>query len=243
VRLVLACLILSVCGLQAPVLARASAAADEFVEKLQLQRNPESVLQEILSRSEFKDSDRESLMDRARAWLSELRRRVFAWIWERIPSPNLPAAELDTFWTVLGSFVVAALLVVVAVLVWYSLGFFRSGQRGAQTEEELDLFERATSEDLRIRATRSAGEGNYREALIYLFRSVLLWLDERGKLSLHQVKTNREVLESLKNDRRLREVLGKIIPVFNRVRYGNYPCNRQDYEQFLAACDSVADGT
>lgn len=233
---------LSLCSWQAPVWAGPSPGADEFIQKLQLSRSPEATLQEILSRAEFKDSDRESLMDRLRAWISEIRQRMLAWIWERIPSASFPEAELGTVWTVLGSFVVAALLVVVGILAWYSIRFFGSKQTSAQEEAGPDLSEIATSNELRLLATRSSETGNFREALIYMFRSVLLWLDERGKLSLHKVKTNREVLESLRNDKRLREAFGDMVPVFNRVRYGNYPCDKHDYEKFLATCNRVDGG-
>jgi hypothetical protein len=147
------------------------------------------------------------------------------------------------FWIVLGSFVVAAMLVLIAVAVLYATRTL--GRKKPYLEEFDDLVSPAavSSSAARIIALKSAEQGNYRDALISMFRYVLLWLDERGRLSLHQVKTNREVLESLGRDQPLRNALGEMIPVFNRVRYGNYPCDKHDYEKFLTLCSRVDGGT
>jgi len=216
---------------------------DKFVQKLQLQRNPESVLKEVLSRSEFSDSDNESLIDKLRAMLFDALKRILAWIRDRVPSVKLPEAELDVFWTVIGSFVVAAALVLVGVVVFYAAKSFLRKKPDAQEFEDWDSPVSATSAEVRVIALKSAEQGNFREAMTGMFRYVLLWLDERGMLSLHQVKTNREVLESLRGDKTLRTTLGEMIPIFNQVRYGNYPCEQNDYEKFLNLCSRVDGGT
>jgi hypothetical protein len=223
--------------------ADAGIGQDQFMEKLQLPRNPESVLKEVLSRSEFRDSENESLADKLRAMLFDTLQRILAWIRDRIPSVKLPEAELDVFWTVIGSFVVAAALVLVAVVVFYATKSWWRKKPDTQEFADWDTPDATTSADVRVNALKSAEQDNFREALISMFRYVLLWLDERGRLSLHQVKTNREVLESLRGDKTLRSALGEMIPIFNRVRYGNYPCEKNDYEKFLALCSRVDGGT
>jgi hypothetical protein len=244
ILLIWGCFLLYALSSNAPVCgAESYRGDDQFVQKLQLPRDPEPILKEILSRSEFKDAEQESWIDKLRILLYETLKKIFDWIRDRIPKVKWPQADLDIFRIIVGSFVVAAVLVLATVLVIYATRSLGRNRLYVEEVEDLGFPDAATSAAVRASAVKNAEQGNFREALIGMFRYVLLWLDERGRLALHQVKTNREVLESLKNDVGLRNTLGEMIPIFNRVRYGNYPCDKKDYERFLALCSRVDGGT
>ncbi|HMK36512.1 MAG TPA: hypothetical protein VK463_15670 [Desulfomonilaceae bacterium] len=223
-----------------PVCAKSAPNEDTFLQKLEIHGNPESVLDEILSRAEFKDSNKESWIDQIRERLVDEAKRILAWMWRQLP--DVPGAEMDVFWTVIGSFVIAAVLVIGALLAVRALNVLKKKKPGSVKSQDSDSGEIATSDYFRSLALRRAEQGNFRDALISMFRFVLVWMDEHGKLSLHHFKTNREVLKSLKPDEPLRETLSDMIPVFDRVKYGNYPCDKHEYEKFLAMARRVHNG-
>jgi hypothetical protein len=217
---------------------------DRFVQKLQLPRNPESVLQQVLSRSEFKESKKEHASDSIWTLMLDVLKKVLKWIRNRIPKIkfSLPRTDLEYLWIALASFVVATVLVLAAVFIFRATRSLGWETLQFEDDEELSSFVSIPSRTVKASAFKSAEQGNFQEALIIMFRYVLLCLDEHGKLSLHQVKTNREVLESLGNDTSLRSTLAEMIPIFNRVRYGSYACDKNDYEKFLALCSRVDGG-
>jgi len=216
-----------------------------FQERFELPRDPTPLLEQILASDEFKQQS-PSFIDRLREMVREMIRLVISWIIEHLPRGKwldaLDASTLDTTWNVLSGLLVTAALV---LLVWFGkravVFILARGRRSAERDSsEASATEKPlVSEEARKLALKRAGEGNYPEALIYLFRFTLLWLDERGQLPLHPGKTNREVLQSLAPEEPLRPILGEMVLTFNRVKYGAAACDKHDYEHFMALCRTV----
>ncbi len=85
---------------------------------------------------------------------------------------------------------------------------------------------------LRGEADRCAETGQFREAVRYLYLSLLLFLDRRELIRFRMSKTNREYLRELKNSGACREGFADMVAVFERKWYGMEACDGDDYRRF-----------
>lgn len=218
--------------------ALASEGVDRFWRDLGLSQDPDSLLREILSRSEFKESNWTWLSEALLRWLSER----FRWLYDLILALlrkffgrwNVNV-EADTLWSAVGAFFAAVFVVGALLVLFHALKAFlhRKEDRPEMQPSFFAAVGQSSSETLRI--SRSMAErGEYRGALIHLFRYVLIRLDEQGRLGFYAGKTNREILRSPGLRLSDRKVLSEMIPIFNGVRYGDFPCGKSEYDRFLS---------
>jgi hypothetical protein len=211
---------------------------DEFRDRLNLPQDPTITLDEILSRDEFKNHE-ESWVVNAKKWLWTTFLKALKWVLERLPSFELPDIDRNVGQLILDAQMVAVLVIIVALAGWVIARLHsrrRARVRIVQPDAESAEPEFLGSEEALTMALRMGEQGKYRDGLIYLFRYVLLWLDETGRLTLGPGKTNREVVSSISSDDPLKDLLTEMVPVFNRVRYGNAPCGEFDYQRFKNLC-------
>jgi hypothetical protein len=90
-----------------------------------------------------------------------------------------------------------------------------------------------TSEAALQRAQSLSSEGNYRNAVRYLYLSALLLLDERGFLVYDRSKTNLEYLHTLKETAGLAGPLKAVIDLFDRVWYGYESISAGAYQDYV----------
>lgn len=220
------------------LISLASASEDHFRDKYNLPRSPEPVLKEILSRPEFKEDAAHSLIERLWNQLQEELIRLLARIFRRLPLPEgykFPQNVGRTLVTVMLLGSAGLLAVFVLIRIFHLARRKRAPSENNSSAAQLGEPGIPGSGECRAEALRLAEKGNYSQALIHLFRSALLRLKEKGFLSFHKGKTNREILESI-NDDLLRGIIAEMIPSFNQVRYGNASCDRLEYERFLGLC-------
>ncbi|MFZ5868437.1 MAG: DUF4129 domain-containing protein [Thermodesulfobacteriota bacterium] len=215
-------------------------AAADFQAKYELPRDPDATLKDILGRSEFRETPEIPLLARLREWLDEMIKRLLIWLLERSPKPRsikTPSNEaIEAVKVILVALAVAAFIGLAAWLVFLLRGISIRSRREPVPEPET----RDAKKDARglwEEATRLAGKGDYALALIFLFRSVLVELDERGDLVVLPERTNREILEQVRSEGHLRRTLGDMVSAFNRVRYGSGACSRVQYKDFLSLCE------
>jgi hypothetical protein len=228
-----------------PAFGAAVGPDDRFQKRLNLSQDPERLLQQILSRKEFQEGAEESIFDRLKKWLDELIARALEWLFSRIAEVVPREADLGFLGTTLAVLVLGVTGIALLLLVRRLIGMIVGRQKAARAGRD-GFWTRetpfGTSEAVREDALKSAAAGNYRQALLHLFLFALLWLDERDRLSLRPGRTNREILESLPPDEPCRESLAQMVPPFNRVRFGNAPCGRDDYKLFLDLCRRITEG-
>lgn len=229
-----------------PISSFAEAAADSFVKRMRLPRAPEPVLEDVLSREEFRQSWVDSVTEAFSTWLLEILERILTWLSRRIPRLGPIEADWD-FWGLVTEILMIAVAVVVAVFAARFLIKLIISRiphsRAPDSATPGDSVEFVSAGKSWKQALELGRQGKYREGLIQLFRSVLAWLDESGRLPVREDRTNREILESVSDSGALRAVLTEMIPIFNRVRYGNAECDRAVYERFLALCRRVTERT
>lgn len=222
-----------------------AANADGFAERYDLPRDPQPLVEEILSRPEFNQDFNASPLEVLQAYVFEQLRKAA----RRLAGyfPRLPRLDIDPapgWWAV--EFILIAVLVAAAVVSGrFAMRYLLSRMRNRPVKLiplESEEPEFVGSEDALEAARAMAGQGKYREALIYLFRFVLLRLDERGIVTLRQGKTNREIFQSIPEHQPIKQPLGQMISLFNRVRYGNEACSRTVFERFVSLSRRVTGG-
>lgn len=180
-------------------------------------------LKEILARQEFQWQESQPLvlpdwLDRFLNWLNQLSNRVASTAvrYGRIP------------------LIVTAVFLFLLSLFFISRGLSRSLVREAElATEESRGDELLTSKGAFRRAENLSMQGDYRNAIRYLYLSSLLVLDEQGVMHYDRSRTNREYLRSLSSRPELSKSLRDVIEVFDRVWYGFEAIDENTYKSYV----------
>ena len=136
--------------------------------------------------------------------------------------------------------IIAAVLLFILSLFFISRGLSRSLVREAQlATEDSDNEDMLTSKGAFKRAESLSTQGNYRNAIRYLYLSSLLVLDEQGLMRYDRSRTNREYLRSLSSKPELVKPLRDVIDVFDRVWYGFETVDEQTYQSYVERVDEL----
>lgn len=154
------------------------------------------------------------------------------------PGPAQPQTQTSFLWLktlFIGALVIA--LVAAALLLWRA-----SKNRPVRIPDEMEMEDEELfllpPQELRQRASRFAAEGNYREALRYLYISMLMLMDDRGVWHYDINRTNWEHIARLSREAKQPELvqpLSEMTRRFDRVRYGNAPCDDDEWNRFKSA--------
>lgn len=117
-----------------------------------------------------------------------------------------------------------------------SRSLVREAELNAQGSEDEALL---TSKGALQRAQTLSSQGDYRNAIRYLYLSSLLVLDERGLLRYDRSRTNREYLRSVSSKPGLATPLRDVIDVFDRVWYGFESVDEQTYQSYMQHVDEL----
>jgi hypothetical protein len=197
-------------------------AHDEYPQNL---FTPEDVapLKEILTRPEFQWEESQPLV--IPNWLD----RIFNWLEQltnRLVNATLPYGRIPL--------IVTAVLVFLLSLFFISRGLSHSLVREAQLEEaESDSDDLLTSQGAFKRAENLSMQGDYRNAIRYLYLSSLLMLDEQGVMRYDRSRTNREYLRSVSSRPELANPLRDVIEVFDRTWYGFEAVDENTYRSYV----------
>ena len=186
---------------------------------------PEAVipLQDILARPEFQWEESQPIvmpdwLDRIFTWLEQLTNRVV--------NAVLPYGRIPLIGT--------AVLLFLLSLFFISRGLSRSLVRDAQLEAEgSESDDLLTSKGAFKRAESLSMQGDYRNAIRYLYLSSLLVLDEQGVMRYDRSRTNREYLRSVASRPELANPLRDVIEVFDRVWYGYEAVDENTYKSYV----------
>jgi hypothetical protein len=242
-RIAFGVFLLCAATLAAALPAGAAPSSDAFQARFDLPRDPEQVLSEALSRDEFKPRAA-SWRERLSQWLSDLLRRVLEWLSKGrfAAKQSTPKPKVD--WQIIQLIMMAA---AGAALLFLAYRIVRSVRRRPRSKgrggpSSLQAAAQPRTADLVLQDAHSAAsDGRYSDAVVLLFRFVLLTLNERGLVTLHTFRTNREIVEALPRGTLIRDGAARIVPIFNEVRYGRKECDRADYESFLEECKTMTE--
>jgi hypothetical protein len=186
-------------------------------------------LKEILARPEFQWQQQQPLqlpnwLERFFAWIEQFRNRTLntAYRYGRVP------------------LIIAATLLFIVSLFFISRGLSRSLVKEAELEtEDNEGDEMLTSKGALKRAETLSTQGDYRNAIRYLYLSSLLVLDEQGLMRYDRSRTNREYLRSISSKPELAKPLSDVIDVFDRVWYGFETVDEQTYRSYIRRVDEL----
>lgn len=204
----------------------ASSGDGPFVNRFGLREDPDAVLKRTLEGEDFSYA---GLVSRTEEIFVEFFMAVYKAIVDLFPEfdPPWPYKGAKKFsgdtLTVISLALVATLLIF--ALVWIilktgALNWRFKTKAVSAPDDPLDL-ENITHEELWDHAVTFSEEGDYRRAIIYFFRSFLMRLENEGIISFKPGLTNREILRTMDIQDPNRATLAKMIPVFNRIRYGS----------------------
>ena len=100
----------------------------------------------------------------------------------------------------------------------------------ADRVEHLPVPVRRPSGDLLSEARFHYENGNFREAIVYLYSHELVELDKQQVIHLARGKTNRQYLREVKTRQRLRELLEQTMITFEDAFFGQLDIGRQRFE-------------
>jgi len=186
---------------------------------------PEDVLplKEILARQEFQWQEQQPVQ--MPNWLA----RIFDWLEQltnRVAGTTVRYGRIPL--------IVTAVLMFLLSLFFISRGLSRDLVREAQLAvEEGRGDEVLTSKGAFQRAETLSTQGDYRNAIRYLYLSSLLVLDEQGVMRYDRSRTNREYLRSVSSRPELAKPLRDVIDVFDRVWYGFEAVDETTYKSYV----------
>jgi hypothetical protein len=135
---------------------------------------------------------------------------------------------------------IGAALLLILSLFYISRNLSRSLVREAELAAEGgDNEALLTSKGAIQRAQTLSSQGDYRNAIRYLYLSSLLVLDERGLMRYDRSRTNREYLRSVSSRPQLANPLRDVIDVFDKVWYGFESVDEQTYQSYLKHVDEL----
>jgi hypothetical protein len=245
-RLVITILTLWVCLGMLGVLSTSASESGSFREQFGLPGDPEPVLEEVLSRDEFKPDPNEEYWKNIEEALGEMLRRILKWIFDRFPEIELDGEHtiLDLLWIVVKALLIGFCILCLVYVAKHGLDYFLKRSGAARSGDVPDRREPYKNSLQLAELARSAADRNdYGLAVILMFRSVLARLDEQDLITHHPGRTNREILRAVSSNPSLARALSGMVPLFNRVRYGNAHCDRAQYERFMALCRDLTEGT
>ena len=136
--------------------------------------------------------------------------------------------------------ILAAVVLFLFSLYYISRNLSRNLVREAQlAAENDDGAELLSSRAAMQRAHTLSSQGDYRNAVRYLYLSSLLILDERGLLSYDRSRTNSEYLSSVSSQPQLAGSLRDVIDVFDRVWYGFDSVDEEAYRSYVKHVDEL----
>lgn len=143
---------------------------------------------------------------------------------------------LDETLQVLGA--VGIVVAAVAVILIFS-GLSRGSSSSTRPRAISELAEALgmASPEARKRAEEAAGAGDYRSAIRYRCLSVLLTLDEEGKLQFDRAATDREYLFRAPGG--LQEELQPLLERFEAVWYGGEEAGAEDWQVYTARAAAI----
>ena len=137
-------------------------------------------------------------------------------------------------------------LIAVAVIVFLLSLFFITRNLSRSLVREADLANGNGDDDILLtsqgamqKAQSLSTQGDYRNAVRYLYLSSLLILDEHGVLRYDRSRTNREYLRSVSSKPGLAKPLSDVIDVFDRVWYGFDAVDDETYQSYVKHVDEL----
>ena len=184
-------------------------------------------LEDILSRSEFQPRSNNDFWSR----LLDLFDNVIKWL------NGLQETAPFLFWLIIMS-LIAVLILLLAHVSWTTAKILGLGGRPAREEDPKEQRGRLSAA-YREEAARRAEQGDFTEAIRFLFLALVYRFDEAGRVSFRKAYTNREYLTLFADRPAVQHDLKVFVDTLDDHWYGQRPTERLRYENCLALYESL----
>jgi hypothetical protein len=187
-------------------------------------------LREILSREEFQsEAERAAREDPLREWIAS----VLEWLADQAQQWSLPS-EIQWAIGIAASGLLAGFLLLAGRM------FRKNWVANADPDSAEALHpKQLTADTAAALARRKWASGDKRLAVRYLYLSLLLHLEESGRLSGNRSLTDQEYLRAIEHLPALAVPFRKAAGVFERVWYGFHIPSESEYREYLDAAAEI----
>ena len=183
-------------------------------------------LKEILARPEFQWQEAQAV--EAPDWLNRIFEAITGFMDRIVYTLASLIVQGRTVFIIIGAILFTLILIYISRLLSRNLA-----GNAQLAEEDAEGEGIVTSKGALQRAQALSMQGDYRNAVRFLYLSSLLVLDEQGLLRYDRSRTNREVLRSVASRPELANPLRDVVDVFDRVWYGYEPVDEQTFQSYL----------
>jgi hypothetical protein len=141
------------------------------------------------------------------------------------------------FWIIIISLIVI-LILLLAHITWTTARVLGLGDRPAGEEDAREKRGRLSA-TYRQEAARRAEQGDFTEAIRFLFLSLVYRFDEAGRVSFQKAYTNREYLTLFQDRPAVQHDLKVFVDTLDDHWYGQRPTERRRYENCLTLYESL----
>ncbi len=191
-------------------------------------------LSEILAKPEYQQ-DVPQWWDRISQPLRRIVSKILQFLFGNPFWENLRGTSPILYW-ILVIVLIAAVVALTAHILWMIASAFRPKPKRRQPREQLPSA-RLSPDALRQAARRAAAEGDYAQALRYLYESLISYLDRQGILVYDRAATNWDYLRQLRDDSDLADLLRPLNNVVDGAWYGKRPVDAGEF----ADCEQLVD--
>jgi hypothetical protein len=198
--------------------------------------------QDAAANQEIIESARETLSDGAYPWYDAEKDQLYPLEFEE-PWDLSWLLDIFNLGSIFKVVVYTLLGLVIAAIVWALVMYAKNRQpapqavrvvpEGAATPDQveaLQFLEERPRGDLLGQARKHYEQGNYSEAIIYLFSHELVELDKFSLIHLAKGKTNRQYLREASRVTPLSSPLERTLLTFESVFFGRRPLDRAGFE-------------
>jgi hypothetical protein len=183
-------------------------------------------LKQVFARPEFSAQDMTFW-----EWLRQQVVRLFAWL------GGLRDANPLLFWLLLAGCLV--LLLLLGIQIGWTVRRALAGSPRLREADPGQVKRQRQSLAYRDEARRRAAQGEFTEAIRFLFLSLVYYFDESGRVGFQQAYTNREYLSLFGDRPEVRAELAVFVDTLDDHWYGQRPTAPAQYEKCLALYQSL----
>ena len=150
---------------------------------------------------------------------------------------KLYAAHPVVYWSVVA--LLAAMMVALILHMYFATARAFGGGRSGRSAIATQLPPQRSSSEMRALAERAAENGEFGQAVVYLYLAILVHLDERGRLVFASADTNRQLLDQLHGQGTLAAELRPLTDRVDAISYSSRPATADDFARAQHVSDAV----
>jgi hypothetical protein len=210
-------------------------------------------INDIINSGEFNNLKKSSgVGEKLKESVEYVKNAIWDFLKKLLPDFNLggiPGAKNNSLFSNIGNFesvfiIIVLVLVIIALAVfWFKRYLKRSKVKLEKDDEDLLVSMLKNSDKIENKALMLYNSGDYREAIRYLYLSLLLKLNENNHIRISKSKTNRQYLNELRtNNISIYDNTLEFTNAFNYYWYGQKDPLKEEFDNWYITYNKIARG-